>query len=85
MFRRILVAVDGSGPSDRALASALTLAREQRARLRIVHVADTLPPGSVEQGYGYIDVDAYRERGMIAIRFGRDVKRWTEMPDRLRP
>jgi len=44
MYARILVAVDGSPTSDRALAEALTLAKEQRAALRIVHVIDTLPP-----------------------------------------
>lgn len=44
MYARILVAVDGSPTSDRALAEALALVKEQRAALRVVHVIDTLPP-----------------------------------------
>lgn len=40
MYRRILVALDGSGTSERALREAIRLAREQRARLRLVHVVD---------------------------------------------
>lgn len=47
MYRRILVAIDGSRPSALALDQAIRLAREQRANLRIVHVIDeglTLSP-----------------------------------------
>lgn len=42
MFKRILVAVDVSGTSDLALETAIKLASEQEARLRIVHVIDTV-------------------------------------------
>lgn len=71
MFRRILVAVDGSEPSNRAVATAMKLAREGRARLRIVHVADTLPPASVGvAGEMYVDVERYRDAVLSA---GRDV------------
>ena len=59
MFKRILVAVDGSAPSDRALAAGLQLAKEQRAKLCIIHVADVLPPATVEPTYMYLD--DYRE------------------------
>ena len=59
MFKRILVAVDGSAPSDRALAAGLKLAKEQRAKLRIVHVADVLPPANVEPMY--VDFESYRD------------------------
>jgi nucleotide-binding universal stress UspA family protein len=38
MYQRILVAMDGSAPATRALDEAIKLAREQRAKLRIVHV-----------------------------------------------
>jgi nucleotide-binding universal stress UspA family protein len=41
MYRRILVAVDGSRTSDAALREALELARHAHARLRIVHVIDS--------------------------------------------
>lgn len=40
MYQRILVAVDGSPASKRALAEAIRLASDQHALLRIVHVID---------------------------------------------
>ena len=68
MFKRIIVAVDGSEPSDNALATALKLAKEQRAKLRVIHVADILPPAAM--GEAYVDVDAYRD---AAVGVGREV------------
>lgn len=58
MYRHILVAVDGSPTSDRALTEALALAREQRAVLRLVHVIDTMPPIA---GLELIDVEGFRK------------------------
>jgi nucleotide-binding universal stress UspA family protein len=43
MYQHILVAVDGSSTSDRALQEAIRLAKEQRALLQIVHVIDVVP------------------------------------------
>jgi len=40
MFKRILVAVDGSSTSDQALQEAIKLAKELQAQLRIVHAVD---------------------------------------------
>ena len=40
MYRRILVAVDGSGTSQLALAQGIELAKEPQARLRLIHVVD---------------------------------------------
>jgi nucleotide-binding universal stress UspA family protein len=40
MFRRILVAVDGSPPSNAGLKSAVQLALDQRAPLVVLHVID---------------------------------------------
>lgn len=40
MFKRILVAVDGSHTAERALQEAIKLAVNLRAQLRIVHVVD---------------------------------------------
>jgi nucleotide-binding universal stress UspA family protein len=42
MFKRILVPVDGSDTSNRALVTALQLARESGGRVRIVHALDEL-------------------------------------------
>ena len=42
MFKRILVAVDGSDTADQALQEAIKLAMEMRAKLRIVHAVDTV-------------------------------------------
>lgn len=42
MFRRILVAVDGSESSNKALVAALQLARDHHARLLLLHCVDEL-------------------------------------------
>ena len=42
MYQRILVAVDGSETSRLALDHALHLAKDQRARLRIVHALESI-------------------------------------------
>lgn len=49
MYRHILVAVDGSSTSDLAVQEAVKLAKEQRARLQLVHVVDE------------VMIDMYRE------------------------
>ena len=41
MYPRILVAIDGSDTSNLALEQAVQLAKDQRARLRIVHVVES--------------------------------------------
>ncbi|MDE1932918.1 universal stress protein [Bradyrhizobium sp.] len=43
MYKRILVAVDGSDTSNMALNEAIKLAKDQQAAIRIVHVADLIP------------------------------------------
>lgn len=40
MFKRILVAVDGSDTANQALLEAIKLAKEFQAQLRIVHAVD---------------------------------------------
>ena len=40
MFKRILVAVDGSDTAEQALLEAINLAKEHKAHLRIVHAVD---------------------------------------------
>lgn len=51
MYRRILVPLDGSPASLRGLKEAIHLARDDRARLRLVHVLDETPMlGMMEEG-----------------------------------
>jgi len=40
MFKRILVAVDGSSTAELALQEAIKLTKELQAQIRIVHTAD---------------------------------------------
>jgi nucleotide-binding universal stress UspA family protein len=50
MFKRILVPVDGSDPSTRALSTALQMARDTGGRVRLLHVLDEL---AYLSGYEY--------------------------------
>lgn len=50
MYKRILVPVDGSETSTKAMVAALQLAREGGGRVRLVHVLDQL---SYLTGYEY--------------------------------
>ncbi|RYY66560.1 MAG: universal stress protein, partial [Comamonadaceae bacterium] len=50
MFKRILVPVDGSDTSTKALVAALQLAREADGRVRVVHALDEL---AYVSGYDY--------------------------------
>ncbi|HEX5337573.1 MAG TPA: universal stress protein [Gallionella sp.] len=59
MYQRILVPVDGSTTSDRALQEAIKLANGQ-GRLRLVHVIEESYPLDAE-GYAYIDYAALQE------------------------
>lgn len=51
MYKQMLVPVDGSEPSNRALEEALKLAKEQGARVRLAHVLEPLH-NLVIEGYG---------------------------------
>jgi len=42
VYQRILVPIDGSAPSDRALAEAIALARMSGGHIRLLHVLDEL-------------------------------------------
>jgi nucleotide-binding universal stress UspA family protein len=50
LFRNILVAIDFSEVSRRALADALALAQQSGARLRLLHVLDGFPDETVYSG-----------------------------------
>jgi len=42
LYKNILVAVDGSEISKQALHEAISLAKDQKAKLQIVHVVDEI-------------------------------------------
>src|SRR5262250_2402595 len=56
MYRKILVAVDGSSTSEAALVSAARLARALSASLRIIHVTDS-PYDYPDVMYGHVPGD----------------------------
>jgi len=59
MYRRILVAVDSTPTSERALIEAIRLARDQRARLRIIHV--------IGDPYAYFAVDGTPPETIVRV------------------
>ena len=70
MFSKILVAVDGTATSNRGLATAVGLAKEQGATLYIVHVIDELVMAPLMDGTAagaaeYIEamLDSLRKNG----------------------
>jgi nucleotide-binding universal stress UspA family protein len=52
MYKRILVPVDGSETSNKALTTALQMAKEAAGRVRLVHVVDELAYVSGYDQYG---------------------------------
>ncbi|WP_175885032.1 universal stress protein [Burkholderia sp. BCC0044] len=65
MYSNILVALDGSDTSSRALDAALDLAAQTGARLTPVYVVDFLVPAYDMYGYDpSILVDSFREEGL---------------------
>jgi len=59
MYQRILVPIDGSATSERALQEAINLAAG-KAQLRLVYVIEQVYPLDAE-GYAYIDYEALQE------------------------
>ncbi len=73
MYERILLATDGSAPAMRALDEAIRLAREQHAKLRIVHVVDdglALPADVLSANIGQVD-DTLRADGEALLEAAR--------------
>lgn len=52
MYKHILVAVDGSDTSNHALREAISLARDQRAKLRIVYAVNEF---NINTGVEFVD------------------------------
>jgi nucleotide-binding universal stress UspA family protein len=67
MFRRILVPIDGSPTSNRSLEEAIALARDQSARLCLLHVVDELVVTQGFEGVAYIP-ESYMDDFMDALR-----------------
>ena len=57
MFKRILVPVDGSAPSDSAIDLAARFAADQEARIAFVHAYDFAPIVSMSSGAGMAAID----------------------------
>jgi nucleotide-binding universal stress UspA family protein len=71
MYKRVLVATDGSKTAVSALGEACTLARGAAgARLRIVHVVDS-PHDYADAWYSALSVSSRRKAGRSAGRWSR--------------
>ena len=66
MYKRILVAVDGSNTSNLALQEAVKLARQMQAQLRIVTVVKEIMHGGVAE---YVDTDEVHK---AVVRYGNE-------------
>jgi len=73
MFKRIVVAVDASETGERALQTAIALAADWQARLRIVHAVDV---SNVNLDAGQLNYTAMSEN---LTQNGRDLLRNSEM------
>ena len=64
MFKRILVAVDGSPPANRGLRVALALAKERHATLYVAHVIED---AAVRRGFdGGVYIPAQYADSLVA-------------------
>ena len=66
MYKRILVPVDGSETSNRALVAALQLARESGGRVRLLHAIDELASLGAFEYSGQV-LEAARKGGAKAL------------------
>jgi nucleotide-binding universal stress UspA family protein len=72
MFKRILVAVDGSDTAQQALLEAINLAKEHHAYLRIVHAVDIV---NINLGTEFPDPSEIAD---AMIKGGREILRKAE-------
>jgi nucleotide-binding universal stress UspA family protein len=76
MYKRILVPIDGSETSNKALVAALQLAKDSGGRVRLVHVIEELAYLSgYEQFGGYSGelITVMREAGTKVLNDGMDM------------
>lgn len=69
MYQRILVPIDGSSTAARGLVEATRLAKDQGARLRIIHVVNELTMMASYEGTLYSGelIEALRESGRTIL------------------
>ena len=81
MFKRILVAVDGSQTADQALQEAIKLAQELQGQLRIVHAVDIV---NIYMGAELVDPtaisDAIIQSGQGILSKAEAVARQAQIP-----
>ncbi len=77
MYRRILVAIDGSPTANQGLKEAIRLATDQGARLLLVHVVDEFIPLTGFEPLAYTDeyTDALKQVGRKVIERAQDIVR----------
>jgi nucleotide-binding universal stress UspA family protein len=77
MYSRILAATDGSETSELAIEQAARLAKDQNAKLRIVHVIEQSRLAFAAAGPVAVDleaiVEALRKSGQAALERGRAI------------
>jgi nucleotide-binding universal stress UspA family protein len=79
MYKRILVPVDGSETSTRAVAAALQMARENGGRIRLVHALDEL---AYLSGYEYSAdlLKAARDQGSRVLEDAQVMAKAADVP-----
>ena len=81
MFKRILVAVDGSDTAEQALLEAINLAEEQQAQLRIVHAVDIVNLNLTTEFPNLYEIsDALTKSGREILRKAEAVARRAGVP-----
>ncbi len=60
MYKRVMVAIDGSKTSNLALKEAIKLAKDQHATLRLIHVVDEMPAYTAMDEIPYL-IEDYRK------------------------
>lgn len=74
MYQRILVPVDGSDISDNGLREAMRLARDQHAKLRLIHVVNELAIVAAYEGTIYSNelIQTLRDSGTKVLAVAAD-------------
>lgn len=81
MYSKILVPVDGSATAALGMTEAIALARNQHAKLRLIHVVNELiVTTSYDTGFGFANVvESLRENGKILLKDAETLVRGAEV------